>query len=98
MTPYSIVCLRNQVHIIGPTIRRLRQVVAHHYKHRHDGRGSKAVRNWIRALRDADRASGYSAAVAALAEFDRTVEDTEDDDTGLTRADLQQFYGPSVRI
>lgn len=26
------------------------------------------------------------------------VEDTEDDDTGLTRADLAQFYGPSVRI
>lgn len=22
----------------------------------------------------------------------------EDDDTGLTRADLSQFYGPSVRI
>lgn len=98
MTPYTIVCLRNQVHIIGPTIRRLRQVVAHHYKHRHDGRGSKAVRSWIDELRSADRASGYSAAVAALAEFDRTVESTEDDDAGLTRADLQQFYGPSVRI
>jgi hypothetical protein len=24
--------------------------------------------------------------------------DTEDDDDGLTRADLAQFYGPSVRI
>lgn len=98
MTPYNIVCLRNQVHIIGPTIRRLRQVVAHHYAHRHDGRGSKAVRNWIRALRDADRASGYSAAITALAEFDRAVEEDITDDTGLTRADLQQFYGPSVRI
>ena len=98
MTPYSIICLRNQVHIIGPTIRRLRQVVAHHYKHRHDGRGSKVVRNWIRALRDADRASGYSAAMAALADFDRTVENDTNDDAGLTRADLAQFCGPSVRI
>ena len=98
MTPYTIVCLRNHVHIIGPTIRRLRHVVAHHYKHRHDGRGSKAVRSWIDELRSADRASGYSAAVTALAEFDRIVESTEDDDAGLTRADLQQFYGPSVRI
>lgn len=26
------------------------------------------------------------------------VEYTEDDDDGLTRADMQQFYGPSVRI
>ena len=25
-------------------------------------------------------------------------EPVEEDDTGLTRADLQQFYGPSVRI
>ncbi len=24
--------------------------------------------------------------------------DTKDDDAGLTRADLAQFYGPSVRI
>lgn len=98
MTPYTIVCLRNQVHIIGPTIRRLRQVVAHHYKHRHDGRGSKAVRNWIDELRSADRASGYSAAVAALAEFDRAVIDEGDDDAGLSPADRAQFYGPSVRL
>lgn len=70
MTPYEITCLRNQVHIVGPTIRRLRQVVAHHYAHRHDGRGSKAVKSWIDELRRADRASGHSAAVAALAQFD----------------------------
>lgn len=95
MTPYSIVCLRNQVHIVGPTIRSLQRAVAHHYKHR-QRHGSKVVKSWISALRDADRASGYSAAVAALAEFDRAVD--IDGDTGLTRADLSQFYGPSVRI
>ena len=94
MTRYQLACLRNQVHIVGPTIRRLQRAVEHHYKHRHDGRGSKVVKSWIDELRSADRASGYSAAVALLAEFDNA----HDDDHGLTRADLQQFYGPSVRI
>ena len=95
MTRYQLTCLRNQVHIVGPTIRRLQRAVEHHYKHRHDGRGSKVVKSWINELRSADRASGYSNALALLAEFDRYV---EDDDHGLTHADLQQFYGPSVRV
>jgi hypothetical protein len=93
MTPYKITCLRNQVHIVGPTIRRLRQVVAHHYTHRHDGRGSKAVKSWIEELRRVDRASGYSNALAMLAAYDSET----DDDHGLSAADRAQFYGPSAR-
>lgn len=96
MSRYQITCLRNQVHIVGPTIRHLQRAVVHHYSHRHDGRGSKVVRDWIDALRSADQASGYSNALAMLAALDSDSE--TDDDHGLTCADRAQFYGPSVRI
>ena len=94
MTRYQLTCLRNQVHIVEPTIRHLQRAVAHHYSHRHDGRGAKVVKGSIDALRSADRASGYSNALAMLAAFDSET----DDDHGLTHADRAQFYGPSVRI
>jgi hypothetical protein len=54
------------VRVMRPQIVNLRAAVAHHFKHRHDGRGSVAVRNWIQALRKTDRASGYSDALRQM--------------------------------
>lgn len=56
----------NIVRVMKPQIVNLRAVVNHHYKHRHDGRGNQAVRNWIEALRKTDGSSGYSECLAQL--------------------------------
>ena len=40
----------------------------------------------------------YEALIVAKAEVARLRDVFAEDDTGLTRADLQQFHGPSVRI
>jgi len=56
----------NIVRIMKPQIVNLRSAVAHHFKHRHDGRGNQAVRNWIAELRRVDRSSGYSEALSQL--------------------------------
>ena len=40
----------------------------HHYRHRHDGRGSTAARSWVAEVRRLDLASGYSQAVNQLQE------------------------------
>ena len=56
------------VRVMRPQIVNLRAVVAHHFKHRHDGRGSIAVKNWIAELRRIDRASGYSEALRQIQE------------------------------
>ena len=50
----------NVVRIMRPQIQGLRRTIAHHFKRRHDGRGSRVVRMWIEELRRVDRASGYS--------------------------------------
>lgn len=67
MTEYEKICTRNLIAVIRPQIQNARRIVAHHFKHRHDGRGNNCVRNWIGNLRDIDRASGYSNAVKKLA-------------------------------
>jgi len=42
---------------------------------------------------------GYPSDVQyRIVEVKPAIDYVEDDDHGLTRADLQQFYGPSVRI
>ena len=42
---------------------------------------------------------GYPSDVEyRIIEVKPAIEPVEDDDAGLTRADLAQFYGPSVRI
>ena len=54
------------VRVMRLQIVNLRAVVAHHFKHRHDGRGTGAVRNWIAELRRIDRASGYTDALRQI--------------------------------
>lgn len=60
------ICAANSIHILRPQWLQLRRTIAHHFAHRHDGRGSKAVRNWIKELRGFEAASGYSKIVARL--------------------------------
>lgn len=57
---------RETVRVMHSQIVNLRHVVNHHFKHRHDGRGNQAVRNWIAELRRVDRASGYSEALKEI--------------------------------
>lgn len=60
MTTYTPAQLSaNALQILRPQAVRHQQIIRHHFKHRHDGRGSKAVRNWIKAYRDFKRSCGY---------------------------------------
>lgn len=45
--------------VLRPSAIRHQQIIRHHFKHRHDGRGSIAARNWIAAYREFKRACGY---------------------------------------
>jgi hypothetical protein len=56
----------NIVRMMHPQIVNLRAAIAHHFKHRHDGRGNQAVRNWIAYLRRVDKSGGYSEALAQI--------------------------------
>lgn len=60
MTTYTPAQLSaNALQILRPQAVRYQQIIRHHFQHRHDGRGSKAVRNWIEAYRDFKRSCGY---------------------------------------
>ena len=54
------------IRVMKPQIVNLRAVVSHHYRNRHDGRGSKCVRAWVAELRRIDKASGYSEALKQI--------------------------------
>jgi hypothetical protein len=68
--------------------------------HAHRADTLEAARAYLRTTRAKFKNEfGYPSDVEyRIIEVKPAIEPIEDDDAGLTRADLQQFYGPSVRI
>ena len=68
--------------------------------HAHRADTLEIAREYLRTTRAKFKNEfGYPSDVEyRIIEVKPTIEPVEDDDTGLTRADLAQFYGPSVRI
>lgn len=68
--------------------------------HAHRADTLEMAREYLRATRAKFKNEfGYPSDVEyRIIEVKPTIEPIEDDDAGLTRADLAQFYGPSVRI
>ena len=68
--------------------------------HSHRADTLEMAREYLRTTRAKFKNEfGYLSDVEyRIIEVKPAIEPIEDDDTGLTRADMQQFYGPSVRI
>ena len=56
----------NTVRIMRHQIEAAKRAAIHHYRHRHDGRGSRLARQWIAEARRLDRSSGYSEALRSI--------------------------------
>ena len=55
---------KNVLRVMYPQMSQLRQIVGYHFKRRHESELRKrAVKNWVKAFREADKASGFSIAL-----------------------------------
>lgn len=55
---------KNVLRVMYPQMSRLRQIIAYHFKRRHDSEMRKsAVINWVSEFRRVDKASGFSTAL-----------------------------------